>query len=38
MTNVYLLKGKKGYLLIDAGQNIAKVDKQIKKIIFPGMI
>jgi glyoxylase-like metal-dependent hydrolase (beta-lactamase superfamily II) len=31
MTNVYLLKGKKGYLLIDAGQNFAKVDKQIKK-------
>jgi glyoxylase-like metal-dependent hydrolase (beta-lactamase superfamily II) len=31
MTNVYLLKGKNGYLLIDGGQNFAKVDKQITK-------
>ncbi|MFO7882075.1 MAG: MBL fold metallo-hydrolase [Kosmotogaceae bacterium] len=31
MTNVYLLKGKKGYLLIDGGQNFTKVDKQITR-------
>ncbi|MFW6120932.1 MAG: MBL fold metallo-hydrolase [Petrotogales bacterium] len=31
VTNVYLLKGKEGYLLIDCGPNFAKVDKRLTK-------